>query len=199
MLVYLRIVRSEIDEDTGMNNINSLSTHVLIIGALIAILILRLLVSKRSEGQWKLSFPVSIKILSVAGLLFVYAGVSVLVELTPGLAGKVLVILLSVPAGVLVFVAAAEIFASEVSYDERVLSQCSPWRGRVSIPFDDVVRIENTMLWMQYSVYSMNGYVIRLCRWAEGADEVLGYAEEALESAIDPAAASSGQSRASHA
>jgi len=166
-----------------MNSINFLSTHVLIACAALAILIMRLRIKKKSGAQWILSYPVSVKILSVAGLLFVYTGVSVLVELTPGIAAKLLVILLSLPAGVLVFIAAAEVFASEVSYDDFVLCQSSPWRQTVSMAFDDVVRIENAMLWIQYAFYSSNGHVIRVCKWTERAEEVWGYAQEALEAA----------------
>jgi hypothetical protein len=164
-----------------MNNINFIATNALIFSAIAVILIMRWRRGKLGESQWILSYPASLKILSVVGFLFVYMGVSVLVELTPDIAAKMLVIVLSIPAAAMVFMAVVEVFATATSYDDSILCQSSPWRPAVKMPFDDVVRIENAMLWIQYAVYSREGHVIRVCKWTERAHEVLGYAQEGLE------------------
>ena len=148
-----------------MNNINFMVTNILIVAAVLSILVFRWRIRRKSGSQWVLSYPFSLKILSVFGLFFVYTSVSVLIELTPGLAEKVLVIVLSIPAAVLVYMAAAEVFASETSYDDSMLSQFSPWRQPVTMSFDEVVRIENALLRIQFAIYSGSGRVIRVCKW----------------------------------
>ena len=82
--------------------------------------------------------------------------------------------------------AAVEVFATATSYNESVLCQSSPWRPQVKMSFEDIVRIENAMLWIQFAVYSREGHVIRVCKWTERAYEVLGYAQEGLETGQKP-------------
>lgn len=168
-----------------MHNINFVVTNILIVSAVVAILVLRWRCHRKPSSQWMLSYPVSLKILSIAGLFFVYTGVSVLSAITPGWAEKTLVIILSLPAGVLVFMAAAEIFASSTSYDDTALSQSSPWRPAARMQYDDIVRIENALLWIQFAVHSRDGQVVKVCKWTERADEIMGYAEEGLESSSE--------------
>ena len=164
-----------------MSDINFLVTNVLIFSAVIAILILRWLRKRPGESQWIVSYPLAVQIMAVVGLLFVYTGVSLLAEITPGAAAKLLVVILSIPAGVMVFMAAAEVFASETSYDDSMLYRCTPWRQIIAVPFDDIVRIENSPLRYQFAIHSKDGRVIRVCKWTERADDVLAYAEDGLE------------------
>ena len=100
-----------------MNNINFMATNALIFSAIAVIIILRWRRGRLGDSQWILSYPVSLKILSVVGFLFVYMGVSVLVELTPDIAAKMLIIVLSIPAAAMVFMAVVEVFATATSYN----------------------------------------------------------------------------------
>lgn len=172
-----------------MNNINFLVTNILIASAVFSIAILRWRRGRMGGNHWILAYPVSVKILAVVGLFFVYTGVSVLTELTPGVAAKIMVILLSIPAAVLVFMAAVDVFAAETSYNDTAVCRCSPWSRKILVDFNDVVRIENSPISYQFAIHSSDGKVIRVCKWTERAQEVLGYAQEGLEAYSEPSKA----------
>jgi hypothetical protein len=163
-----------------MNNVNVLVTMGLIACAMAAVGLLRWRTSRFAGNQWLLPYPWMLKILAVVGLTLVCTGVSVTVELTQGI-GKILVVILSLPAAGLLFLAAVEVFASQTSYNEYTLSRCTPWRDMVSVPFEDIVRIENARLKPQFIIHSRDGKTISVLKWLEQAEEVLGYAQEGLE------------------
>jgi hypothetical protein len=172
-----------------MNEVNFLVTNMLVFCAVIAICVLRWLRKRPKDSQWIVSYPISVQLLAVVGLFSVIMGVSMLAELTPGRVGKLYVVLLSVPAGVLVFMAAAEVFASELSYNESMLFRCTPWRQLISVPFDDVAYIEKSPLKHQYAIHSTDGKVIRVFKWTDRSEDILAYAEEALDARNETAQA----------
>lgn len=166
-----------------MNNINILVTLMLVVCAIAAICFLRWRRARATENQWLLQYPWILKILVVVGLMLVCTGGSITVELTHGI-GKLMVVMLSLPAGALVFLSAAEVFASETSYNEYTLCRCSPWNGMITVSFDDIVRIENSRLRPQFVIHSKDGKTIPVLKWNDGAEEVLGYAQEGLEARV---------------
>jgi hypothetical protein len=164
-----------------MNRLNFLVTNILVFGAVVAILLLRWIRKRPKESQWVVSYPIFVQILSVVGLFFVFTGVSMLAELSPGWVAKMFVLILSAPAGVLVFMAAAEVFASETAYNESALYRSTPWRQFFTVSFDEVVRIENSPLRYQCAIHARDGQIIKVCKWTDRWEDVLAYAEEGLE------------------
>lgn len=164
-----------------MNDINFIITNILIGCAALAIFLLRLRISRPSASQWNLKYPWQVQLIAITGLMLVFTGTSMAVELTAGLA-RLLVVLLILPLGAVVFLGSAEVFASLTSYSETTLYRCSPWKKMVELPFADVVRIEGSLFKPYFIIHSCFGQCVRISKYIEGADELLGYAEEGLES-----------------
>lgn len=171
-----------------MENINFIVTNLLIGCAVVALYFLRLRKVSPEGNPWILQYPMVMKICAVVGFMLVCTGVSVVFELTHGIE-KLFVVLLAVPVGGMAFMAAAEVFVAETSYDEFKLYRCSPWKKRVELPFDDVVHIQSSWFRPHIIIHSQDGRTIRILKWNDGAADVLGYAQEALEIRTDTRAA----------
>ena len=168
-----------------MSSFNFLITNILSFGAVLAILLLRLIRKRPQESEWIISYPIAVQMLAAAGLFLAFTGASMLAELSAGLAAKIFVVILSAPAAVAAFMIAAEVFVAETGYNESALYRCTPWRRELSVPFDDVVRIEKSPLSYNYAFHSSDGKVIRVFRWTERSEDVLAYAEEGLDDRDD--------------
>ena len=164
-----------------MNNVTFIITNLLIGCSVVALGFLRWRRTSPDGKQWSLQYPWLMKILAAVGMMLVCTGVSTAVDLTSGYA-KLLVALLALPALGMAFMAAAEVFVAETSYDESALYRCTPWKQSMAVRFDKVARIENSILKPHFVVYSQDGQAIRVTKWIAGSEEVLGYAQEGLES-----------------
>lgn len=172
-----------------MNNFNFIVTNLLIGCAVAALYFLRMRRASPDGNPWILQYPLLMKISAVVGFMLICTGVSIAFELTHGIA-KLFVVLLAMPAGGMAFLAAAEVFVAETSYDELRLYRCSPWKKRIELPFDDVVHIQSSWFRPHIVIHSKDGNVVRILKWNEGAAAVLGFAQEALEIRTDTEAAS---------
>lgn len=171
-----------------MGNINFIVTNLLIGCAVAALYILRRRRISPDGNPWILQYPGTMKICAAVGFMLVCTGVSVMFELTHGTA-KLMVVMLAIPVGAIAFVAAAEVFVAETGYDELRLYRCSPWKKRVELPFEDVVQIHYSWFRPYIVIHGRDGKTIRILKWIDGATDVLGFAQEALEIRMDSEAA----------